>query len=280
MIPGPSSTDLATRPNNEERRAQAVVKTGLIDAPNSDLFQIYCDLAKDLTGYEQAKFSLFDGESQCSMGAAGVDDSYEVGAKTERSKWNVCSYVLLDTEPIIVEDFYWDKDWAEHPYIKSGDAPHSYAGFPVINKDNYALGTLCLFNTERKKLPDSQIELIKKITRNIAHLLDLQVEQRSLTADKIIKASDVMSNEFKDASLSDFNSLLLIEAGVKVEESKLRNLITHQLCNVDQNSNVNLTSKGRILIQEMGLTPKPMKRIKITGNEASDVIDKMFDELQ
>ena len=122
--------------------------------------------------------------------------------------------------------------------------------------------------------------IIKKITRNIAHLLDLQVEQRSLTADKIIKASDVMSNEFKDASLSDFNSLLLIEAGVKVEESKLKNLITHQLCNVDQNSNVNLTSKGRILIQEMGLTPKPMKRIKITGNEASDVIDKMFDELQ
>ena len=54
MIPSPSSTDLATRPNNEERRAQAVVKTGLIDAPNSDLFQIYCDLAKDLTGYEQA----------------------------------------------------------------------------------------------------------------------------------------------------------------------------------------------------------------------------------
>ena len=164
MIPSPSSTDLATRPNNEERRAQAVVKTGLIDAPNSDLFQIYCDLAKDLTGYEQAKFSLFDGESQCSMGAAGVDDSYEVGAKTERSKWNVCSYVLLDTEPIIVEDFYLDKDWAEHPYIKSGDAPHSYAGFPVINKDNYALGTLCLFNTERKKLPESQVELIKKIT--------------------------------------------------------------------------------------------------------------------
>ena len=280
MIPSPSNTDLATRPSNETRRAQAVVKTGLIDAPNSDLFQIYCDLAKDLTGYEQAKFSLFDGEVQCSMGAAGVDDSYEVGAKTERSKWNVCSYVLLDTEPIIVEDFYLDKDWSEHPYIKSGDAPHSYAGFPVINKDNYALGTLCLFNTERKKLPDNQIELIKKITRNIAHLLDLQVEQRSLTADKIIKASDVMSNEFKDASLSDFNSLLLIEAGVKVEESKLKNLISNQLCNIDQNSNVNLTSKGRILIQEMGLTPKPMKRIKITGNEASDVIDKMFDELQ
>ena len=78
-IPKPSSGNLATRPENEERRAQVVVKTGLIDAPNADLFQIYCDLAKDLTGYEQARFSLFDGEAQCSMGAAGVDESYEVG---------------------------------------------------------------------------------------------------------------------------------------------------------------------------------------------------------
>ena len=39
------------------------------------------------------------------MEAAGVDDNYEVGAKAERSKWNVRSYVLLNTEPIIVEDF-------------------------------------------------------------------------------------------------------------------------------------------------------------------------------
>ena len=38
---------LAPRPANEELRAQTVVKTGLIDAPNPDLFQIYCDLAKD-----------------------------------------------------------------------------------------------------------------------------------------------------------------------------------------------------------------------------------------
>ena len=76
-----------------------------------------------------------------------------------------------------------------------------------------------------------------------------------------------MLNKFKDASLSDFNSLLLIEAWVKVDESKLKNLINDQFCNIDQNSNVTLTTK-------------PMKRIKITGNEASNVIDKMFDELQ
>ena len=59
--------------------------------------------------------------------------------------------MLLDTEPLIVEDFYKDPDWADHPFIKSGDAPHSYAGFPVVNKDNYVLGTLCLLTLIQRR---------------------------------------------------------------------------------------------------------------------------------
>ena len=43
---------------------------------------------------------------------------------------------------------------------------------------------------------------------------------------------------------------------------------------------ITLTTKGRQLIQSMGLTPKPMKRIKVTGNDAAELIDKIFEELQ
>ena len=35
------SVGLAPRPANEEMRARAVVKTGLIDAPNPEIFQVY-----------------------------------------------------------------------------------------------------------------------------------------------------------------------------------------------------------------------------------------------
>ena len=278
-IPKPSVTADAPIPHNEERRAQAVIKTGLVDAPNSDLFQIYCDLARDLTGFEQAKFSLFDGESQCSMAGSGVDENYEVGARSDRSKWNVCSYVLLDVEPLIIEDFYKDPDWAEHPYIKSGDAPHAYAGFPVVNKDNYVLGTLCLFNTDPKKISDSQEDLIKRIARNIAHLLDLQVEQKSLTAEKIIKAADVLSSAMKKASLVDFKNLLLLEAGLPIDAVGASQLQSEGFCDISEDVKVTLTAKGRKLIQSMGLTPKPMKRIKVTGTDASELIDKIFEEL-
>ena len=94
---------LAPRPANEELRAQTVVKTGLIDAPNPDLFQIYCDLAKDITGFETASFSLYDGEMKCSIAEAG-GDNFVPGSKSERSEWNVCSYVMLDSEPLIMEE--------------------------------------------------------------------------------------------------------------------------------------------------------------------------------
>ena len=280
-IPKPSTTDTATMPFNEERRAKAVLRTGLIDAPNANLFQIYCDLAKDLTGYEQARFSLFDGEAQCSMAAAGVDEdkNYKVGNRTTRSKWNVCSYVLLDTEPLIHEDLYLDPDWSKHPFVQSGDAPHGYAGFPIINKDNYALGTLCLFNTAPKTISEEQIELITRIAANIAILLDLQVEQRSLTAEKIIRASATLSKRITRATLNDFNILLHLDAEASVEEEEAQNLIDNNLCTIDEKRKVALTSEGRMLIEEMGLTPKPMKRLKLTGPDASALVDQMFSEL-
>ena len=63
--------ELAPRPINEKRRAQAVIRTGLISNPKPELFQIYCDLAKDLTGFDSATFSLYDDDIQCGISASG-----------------------------------------------------------------------------------------------------------------------------------------------------------------------------------------------------------------
>ena len=46
---GEANGRVSSRPINETRRAQAVIRTGLIANPKPELFQIYCDLAKDLT---------------------------------------------------------------------------------------------------------------------------------------------------------------------------------------------------------------------------------------
>ncbi len=173
---------LAPRPANEEQRVKAVIKTGLIDAPDNTAFQVYCELAKDITGFEYASFSLFDAEMQCSIAKVGDDDE-KPGGKGLRHENNICSYVLLDTEPLLMEDMSKDPIWKNHPEFLKGTAEwYGYAGFPVTNKDNFALGTLCLMNRTPKALNENQISLIKKITSNIALLIDSQVAQKEVTS--------------------------------------------------------------------------------------------------
>ena len=136
------------------------------------------------------------------------------------------------------------------------------------------------FKTDPRKISESQEDLIKRIAKNIAHLLDLQVEQRSLIAEKNIKADEIFSSEMNEASLNEFKSLLLLEAELQIGAEETIQLQRNGYCEFDEANKITLTSKGRQLIQSMGLTPKPMKRIKVTGNDASELIDKIFGELQ
>ena len=216
---------LAPRPENEELRAQTVVKTGLIDAPNPDLFQIYCDLAKDITGFETASFSLYDGEMKCSIAQAG-GDNFEVGEKSERHEFNVCSYVLLDSEPLLMEDMCKDPTWKDHPHLEGLDKGPGYAGFPVINSENFALGTLCMMNMSGPKaLSGEQIEQVKKITRSIAHMLDLQIKQKELTSERMLDALAHFQKVDQSFGLTDFKMYVSLCAELSVSAKDAESII-------------------------------------------------------
>ena len=99
-------------------------------------------------------------------------------------------------------------------------------------------------------------------------------------SEKIIKAADILSSEMNEASLNDFKNLLLLEAELSISSKEATQLQLNGFCGLTESKKITLTTKGRQLIQSMGLTPKPMKRIKVTGNDASELIDKIFGELQ
>ena len=175
------STALAPRPQNEERRVVAVKRTGIIDGKQADNFSIFCEMAKELTGFDYVSFSLFDENYQC--GIASTDGVS--GDKSERHEYNICSYVLLSSEPTLIPDLTIDEKWKSHPGLQEEDRWLGYAGFPVINKDNYALGTFCLLNRQPLALNDKQITLVKGMCERIAHQIDTQTEQKEITAETV-----------------------------------------------------------------------------------------------
>ena len=274
------SDNLAPRPANEEQRVKAVMKTGLIDAPNPELFQVYCDLAKDITGFGNATFSLYDGEMKCEMAlteGGHPDPNRKVGDKNPRTEHNICAYVLLDPEPLIMADITKDPIWKNHPNA----SPSGYAGFPVINKDNFALGTLCMFNLEGPKaLNNHQVDLIKKIAANIAHLLDIQIQQKEMTSQKILEALIQFRSVDDSLGIDDFQTFVSLSADLKVENEQAKRLIETQLCELNDEGTLSINSKGIELQRKMKVETKPMKKIKMTGDSASALIDQMFSEIE
>ena len=270
-----SMVELAPRPFNETRRAQAVIRTGLISNPKPELFQIYCDLAKDLTGFDSATFSLYDGEIQCGISASGRDD-FETGKTSERDENNICTHVLLSPQPLIMPDLREDPHWKNHPHILDGTSKWlGYAGFPVINKDNYALGTLCMLDTKPKNISANAIEMVQKITKSIAFLLDLQTEQKQVTSHKMLEALTEFETDFPSLTLGDFKVFLSLCSELPSKEEAAKGLISNNLA-VIVKGEIQLTEDGLALREKMKIQPKPVNKITVTGNEGAHLIDEML----
>ena len=63
---------------------------------------------------------------------------------------------------------------------------HSYCGFPVRNKDGYALGTFCLLNfTEVKEISSEKIELVEKL---VSRLIESSHEKYCSVGNMITKS--------------------------------------------------------------------------------------------
>ena len=270
------TVELAPRPKNEERRVVAVKRTGIIDNNQDSNFSIFCDLGRELTGFDYAAFSLFDENFQCKISA--TDGS--ANNKSERHEFNVCSYVLLSSEPTLIHDLSKHSKWKDHPEIISGEAKYlGYAGFPVINKDNYALGTLCLLNGEPSSLTKKQIELIKSLAERIAHQIDLQTDQKETTSDTMHQAIKKFTNRINVNDIDLLNKFLNVCSGKIVSEEELEQLKKNDLAVKDPSGDVVLTENGKTLLSEMKLQPKVMKRNVIDTDGRPTFLDDLLGEL-
>lgn len=267
-------TTLAPRPKNEDRRVVAVKRTGIIDGEQTDNFAIFCEVAKELTGFEYVSFSLFDENYQC--GIASTDGVS--GDKSERHEYNICSYVLLSSEPTLIPDLTKHEKWKSHPSLQNEDRWLGYAGFPVINKDNYALGTFCLLNRQPLALKDKQITLVKGMCERIAHQIDTQTEQKEITAETVQTALKSFRTATNSADTSDLNDFLSLCSGKPISELSFSKLVDLDLAKYE-NSEMVLSEAGKSLQRKMKLQPKVMKKSIIKAQNKPTFLDELLGEL-
>ena len=79
-------------------------------------------------------------------------------------------------------------------------------------------------------------------------------------------------------TLAVFRLFLAASAGRALDLSNAVGLMSSGLLELDA-SEVILTRKGRNLQEAMKIQPKPLNRIKISGSDATEVLDEMMSKL-
>ena len=101
---------------------------------------------------------------------------------------------------------------------------------------------------------------------------------KTVIANWKMKGSKKLVGEYK-RHLDDFESFVSLTAGLNLSDSSIKQLKATGLCKLDTSGDIQMTSEGIELQREMRLEARLMKKVKITGDDASVMIDEMMKEL-
>ena len=260
-------------PSNENRRLEAVRKTGVMDVANEELFLIYTELAKEISNMPVSYTGLIDEERQYMLCHIGLPEDGTDSAPRENT---FCQFALNSTDPIIVEDCSKDHRFKYHPVVTGDPFVKFYGGFPLVTQGGLILGTLCVVDTELgAKLDENQITLIQKLAARLAHQLETQGDQREITASRAIDMLKVVDKYNPGMTIKDTISFLTVIEGRPIDGSAKQTLIEFELLDEDGL----MTKKARRFQSELDLDQGIFKRISVSKDQAQVNLDNMLSEL-
>ena len=261
-------------PKNEERRLEAVRRTGVMDVDNKDLFIIYNELAKQISNMPVSYTGLIDERRQYMICHVGLPDDLPADAVRENT---FCQYALNSTSPLIVENCKEDHRFKYHPIVTGPPYVHFYGGFPIVTQAGLVLGTLCVTDTDpASKLKKQQIDLLEKLAGRLAHQLETQSAQREITASKTKSLLLETQKKFPNFGIKGLIAFLSLIEGEQLDSSAKKALKNDGLIS----DNGQMTEKARLFQKQIGLDSGIFRRIVVSDNNIQENLDNMLNELE
>ena len=142
----------------------------MLDTPTEERFDRVAELAAYLFDVPIALISLVDADRQWFKACIGIDQR-----ETDRSV-SFCAHAIQVDEPMVVEDATEDARFADNPLVTGDPGIRFYAGAPLITPDGYALGTLCVIDTEPRQPDAEQLAHLEHLAEVVIGELELRRE--------------------------------------------------------------------------------------------------------
>lgn len=148
-------------PENEAERLAALEKYNILDTLPEEEFDRITKIASLICGVPIALISLIDKERQWFKSKVGLDAS-----QTPRDI-SFCQYAITGESLFEIEDATKDERFLSNPLVTAHPNIKFYAGYPLVDPEGYALGTLCVIDREQRKLSNEQQEALELLAKEV-----------------------------------------------------------------------------------------------------------------
>lgn len=167
FLPDPAPTYPV--PANEAERLAALAASTLMDSPPEEVFDRVTWLASHATDCPMALLTLLSGQRQWFKSRLGMDQH-----ETPRAL-AFCSHAIMQDGPFVVEDAGADPRFAANPLVTGAPHIRFYAGYPVLDAQGMALGSLCVLDSEPRRLRERELRAL----RELAAITSNEIKRRS-----------------------------------------------------------------------------------------------------
>ena len=159
----------------EFARQRALDAYRIVDSLPEQAYDDIVQLASTLCDTPMALVTLIDRDRQWFKSRLGLDDE-----QTDR-KIAMCDHAIRQPDRLMeVTDASVDPRFAQFPHVTGAPHVRFYAGMPLVTPGGAAIGTVCVIDSEPRKLDEKQREGLAALARLAMSLMDARHRELEL----------------------------------------------------------------------------------------------------
>ncbi|MEZ4857831.1 MAG: GAF domain-containing sensor histidine kinase [Flavobacteriaceae bacterium] len=167
---------IPTPPENEPKRLDEVKSYEILDTLPEEQYDTITSLVASICETPISLITLLDTNRNF------LKSHHGIAISESPRDISFCAHAILGKDPIfIIEDARKDIRFKDNPLLKDHEVIF-YAGVPLVNDNNYALGTLCVYDTKPRILSDKQKDFLIKLGKQVVSLFELNKKNKALIA--------------------------------------------------------------------------------------------------
>jgi GAF domain-containing protein len=161
---------------DDPERLAALERLDLLDAKPDAGFDRYTALAAEMLGAPVALVSLVDSRRQAFLSKHVPDGPLAHVDETPLS-YSFCQHAVKAKAPLVIPDAREDELVRDNLAIDEFGYV-SYAGAPIMTRDEQALGTLCVLDQKPREWTPEQVDLLKDLAAAVGSEIELRAQMR------------------------------------------------------------------------------------------------------